>query len=989
MSPANEGPAVALSFANNFWGKDDAGVGPLLERMHAAKQTCDELRSFYSARASIEDEYSRKLLSLSRKALGSQESGTLKNSLDIVRGEVEAMGKQHQNNAQQMKSELEEPLAAFAGGMKERRKIVQNTVEKLLKTKIQQTQLVNKTRDRYEQECLKIKGYLAQGHMVMGQEERKNKAKLEKTQISLATSNAEYEAAVKALEETTARWNREWKAAADKFQDLEEERLDFTKSSLWTFANIASTVCVSDDASCEKIRLSLEKMEVEKDIVTFIQEKGTGQEIPDPPKYINFCRGDIDSQSEASEDESYSVAQFPRSINPAFRSSSPQPSTYESHHDPNSALAQNLGHAKSAAPPSRETSATPQKTPVIPQQQQQEPQRQRQQPPRGYQPPRANNLDYDPTEFAPVPHDPYPMDGMTMLCRPAGSDLSTAPSSARPSSRDSHSETSFSSQEPPISPVKQEPPSPAPAPAPQQVDKKVLKKKSGFFQNHSPFRRKSNKELQPNNRNTWHPSNNQSRPRENSQTNIMTSERAASPDPIAANASLALNVGQNVFPVDASDRKKQKAAQPPPEDDPIALALAELKGVTNSVGKHSSVRMSADHYHGISTPAPGAVNPLSRSVPAPGSNQGVVSSGMRGTPPPSYDQQVAPVQRLGVPPPAVTSKAMKASSEKFQQQTRSMFNNTAERPGSGNYGGHASHGSMSSRPATRGNEMQMPRAASPAPPRNTSPRPGSRADPQHYSLGTRHRSPSPNPYIASRDYQHQRGGSTSSQMAMTPQKRDSTQSYGSYNRRDQSPGVMHDMQRTASPSPYGSSRGGDSYGGSRGGDSYGGSRGDPYGQRPGSSVSGHRPGSSMDMNMAVQLAPVGGGDDNRSIYGGSQRGRHGSNTSARPGTSSNSNAMSFYEGPGAVQPASVSSGSRQRSKSAAPDPNRFTRDGRPIMHFARAMYMYQAAIPEELGFAKGDMLAVIRHQDDGWWEATVQGGNGQVGLVPSNYLQPC
>ena len=43
-----------------------------------------------------------------------------------------------------MKTELEEPLAAFAGGIKERRKIVQNTVEKLLKTKVQQTQGVNK-----------------------------------------------------------------------------------------------------------------------------------------------------------------------------------------------------------------------------------------------------------------------------------------------------------------------------------------------------------------------------------------------------------------------------------------------------------------------------------------------------------------------------------------------------------------------------------------------------------------------------------------------------------------------------------------------------------------------------------------------------------------------------------------------------------------------------------------------------------------------------
>lgn len=49
----------------------------------------------------------------------------------------------------------------------------------------------------------------------MGQEERKNKAKLEKTQIQLASTSNDYEAAVKALEETTGRWNRDWKAACD------------------------------------------------------------------------------------------------------------------------------------------------------------------------------------------------------------------------------------------------------------------------------------------------------------------------------------------------------------------------------------------------------------------------------------------------------------------------------------------------------------------------------------------------------------------------------------------------------------------------------------------------------------------------------------------------------------------------------------------------------------------------------------------------------
>jgi len=756
--------------------------------------------------------------------------------------------------------------------------------------------------------------------MVMGQEERKNKAKLEKTQISLATSNTEYEHAVKALEDTTVRWNREWKAAADKFQDLEEERLDFTKSSLWTFANIASTVCVSDDAACEKIRLSLEKMEVEKDISTFIKERGTGQEIPDPPKYINFCRGDVDSQSEASEDDSYSVAQFPRSINPAFRSSSPQPSTYESHHDPNSALARDLGHpaAGPGTPPSREQTMTPHKMPP--------PDKHRGGRPESYQSQAAGGggggPQFDPSEFAPVPHDPYPMDGMTMLCRTQPSELGSQVSShlssqlssqvssqvsARPSSRDSQSDysnpTSFPSHEPPsgkVSPVKMEQPPPA---IMEAQDKKVLKKKSGFFQNHSPFRRKSTKEVAAaSNRNTWHPSNSQGGGGGSSsgaargqlyggEPKNLLRDRTASPDPIDANATLALNIGQNVFPVSTPDRDRrggggaamsQAAAAPAPEDDPIAMALAELKGVT--LGKQSSVRVSADHYHGIATPAPGG-RPFSRAgASAPNS---AVAAGMRGTPPPSYDQQV---QRLGVPSPAVTSRAMKETSQKFVEQTRNMFV-AANRPGSA--AGYAAQGG--SRPGTRGHDM--PRAASPAPPRSTSPRPGMGQDPRKG-----HRSASPNPYSGSQGHHSQ------SQMSMTP-KRGSDQGYY----RHTSP---NDMARAASPSPY---------------------RGGEY-ARPGS--------SHVNNDMAMQLAPA--GDDGY----GSQRGR-----GSRPGTGSgsvSSRAMSYYEGGVGGQGAS-----RQRSKSVA-DPNRqYTRDGRPIMHFGKLFFLLSPSSPSPVPRSEGHSALIL------------------------------
>lgn len=891
----------------------------MLERMHAAKQTCDELRSFYATRASIEDEYSRKLLSLCRKSLGSQEMGSLKTSLDTVRGEVECMAKQHQNNAAQMRSELEEPLAAFAGGMKERRKIVQNTIEKLLKVKQQQTALVNKvrltwvpptmlppffhhdrididtsqTRDRYEQECLKIKGYLAQGHMVMGQEERKNKAKLEKTQISLATSNAEYEAAVKALEETTARWNREWKAAADKFQDLEEERLDFTKSSLWTFANIASTVCVSDDASCEKVRLSLEKMEVEKDIITFIRERGTGQEIPDPPKYINFCRGDAETPVEEEEDEAYSVAQFPRSINPAFRSSSPQPSTYESHHDPTSALAKELGH-DFGAPGSRERTITPQRLPP----QGSEPRSsrdiprdmQRPMPPEvsansarmqnmsrdGYESHKPNEAQFDPNEFAPVPHDPYPMDGMTMLCRtgnPNGSDLgsqlSGTSSSDRPTSRDEHSDysapTSYSSRDPmsgKTSPVKQDAVIPPASPA-SGGDRKVMKKRSGFFQNHSPFsRRKSTRdarEVPTKNRNTWHPGNSATNSDRDIPQNLLPDRSVASPDPIDANADVAINIGENVLPVKLPGRQKPTPEPEAQEDDPIAQALAELKGVT--LGKQSSVRMSADHYHGIATPAPGS-QPFSRSVP-PLSGNSAVASGMRGTPPPSYDQPVH--SRLGVPSPAVTSKAMKQTSQKYTQQTRSLF--SGDRPGSGGY-------RSPSRPPTRGSDM--PRAASPAPPRSASPLPS-----------MNNRSASPNPYASS-----QRGSMDSRQGSAQMDARNSAQGYYRQN-------TPNDMPRAASPLPF------------RGTADYG-----RPASRAGSSYSAY-PGGDMPRGMSP--APT----DNS--YDGSTRGRGG-----RPGTSQGNRAMGLYEPPGAMAPAS-----RQRSKSVADGGRQYTPDGRMILHFGK------------------------------------------------------
>ncbi|KAF1959683.1 hypothetical protein CC80DRAFT_523637 [Byssothecium circinans] len=971
-----EPPSVTLSFANNFWGKDDAGVSPMLERMHNAKVTSDELKSFYAARAALEDEYSRKLLNLARKPLGSSESGTLRMSFDVIRGEVEATGKAHQSIAQQMKTELEEPLAAFAGGMKERRKIVQNGIEKLLKLKMQQTSTVNKARDRYETDCLKIKGFLAQAHMVMGQEERKNKAKLEKTQINMSETEREYEAAVKILEETTGRWNRDWKAACDKFQDLEEERIDYTKSSLWNFANIASTVCVSDDASCEKIRLSLEDCDVGKDITNFIQDSGTGQEIPDPPKFINFCRGDAETASLNSEDENYSVAQFPRNMNPAYRANSPQPSMFESHHDPNNPLAREMGLGGNTMPiPQDQINVTSRKQaqpaqPVQPVQPVQSQASNSVRPdPRLVQAQQEAHQQYQQSQ---VPHNDYPMDGMTQFCRIGPpSERSTNPSPVRSASRESNSDysnpTSFSSIDPPSGSAS---PGKPMAHSPQPIEESQVQKKRNFFQN-SPFaRRKSKHEkeppsITPTSRNTWGPASRSANNENVSPTRpfgrggrgtVLHDAPSASPEPVDPRANFQLNIGNNVFDVASPDKtRSQKSKEPEEELDPIAQALAELKGVT----KQGSLRVSADRYHGLATPQPPGTpaigSQLPGGAPTPLTNVNL-NSAKRGTPPPSYEQP--PMSRLGAPQPAHTARQMQKTTQMYIDQKASMFNTGA-----------------SSRPSTRGGPAQEPpRAVSPAPPRATSPRPALYSGQQPPQSPAYNRSASPNPYAASNA-----GGRPRANTAGQPHNPYGTPTgRGSYSSstRGGSPGYAN--PRAVSPQPaYAQSNTRPT------------SRAAPSSRavspQPQFRQSYDRPPSSRGSDMALQLAPSPRSErGDGSVYGGSVRGGGGGGQRPQSSYYGGSGGNDLGHGGGISSQLST----RARSKSVA-EPRQYTRDGRMILHYSRAMYLYNAQIPEELTFAKGDILAVLRLQDDGWWEAEVVGKDGRRGLVPSNYLQNC
>lgn len=1025
---------------------------------------------------------------------------------------------------------------------------------------------------------------------------------------------------------------------------------------MWTFANVSSTVCVSDDASCEKIRLSLENCEVEKDITSFIRDKGTGQEIPDPPKYINFCRGDVSDDGASDENEdNYSVAQFPRTSNPAYRSSSPNPSNPST-------------YQRQTTPPteSEEEEPTPKKSRALTRREkdkakelarrerEREEELDRNERRRSKDSRRGKTLAIEPdnttptkendrsskmlrhqtapAQIASVPHNEYPLDGMTMYCRPQPqSDRSAASSPARPpsshASGSDYTSTSSVSTDSTASSASV-PPNPrqvgsvrgqqAIAAAPYVPDTPASeKKKSGFF--NSPFRRKSKadraqreilrqnaaivaqqqaREQRPQieHRGSWSPAVSQQQmqqavqPMRHSmyqpqQTQhhsysqpvrqqpqqpalLYDSQQRESPEPMDPRATLALNVGNNVFDVQPTDMQ-QNNQSPMKEDlpekeeaeqelDPIAQALAELKG--------AAARKSADRFYGLQTPAPPAtpgpssaptpkpIQPLTTAqtpspLSAPHLRHTAVQAAQRGTPPPQYN----PPKRsmLAAPAPAHTASQMIQATQKYVEQTHSMLESPVmpavaqdiiSRTGSSASNRQRAKtidyqraGSRQSQHSMRGNsfdERDYGRGPSPAPPSDRSqspaptqrgvptprattplplvagrgaptPQPTNLVDPQplvttrgtptpspqvhevqplvmnrgaptptSQSRGTPTPGPQPQP-LMTRNSQTPQPQQTMSRGAPTPQPQslnkrhshtpspapvqqhisrspspapahpaaliparspsplpdrsvsprpglygDQRNSYHSHQSMPPSPAgdpPHMDYNRSVSPAPY-------SHAQSRG-PTRPATRAETRAETRAQSRAQSRPptakgGSGQYQAYSRAASPLPPSNNDMAITPFNARGhspapsthsmgsysRRHTTTSGSRTTMSNypddSMALRAYGRPETSYsihsrdiPSPVHARARSKTTSSTPTPvpgvdltRQFTDEGRPILHHSRALFSYTAAIPEELSFQKGDILAVLRLQDDGWWEAEIVGVQGAIGLVPSNYL---
>ncbi|KAG6829824.1 hypothetical protein H0H92_003367 [Tricholoma furcatifolium] len=261
--------------------------------MRGATKTTDELRHFWNeSRAVIEEQYASRLAALAKTSLGGDEIGELRNSLDILLFETEKQAEAHKQLSSSIRTVLETPTSVMHAKQVNHRRNVQAAVEKKFKTKQTQESYVAKAKEKYDADCVRIQSFTQQCATAQGKDFERAQLKLRRAQQTVQANEMDFANFTQVLLDMMPQWESDWKDFCDTCQDLEEDRLEFMKDTLWTYANEISSLCVSDDLSCERIRQALDHLEAERDIDNFIAKYGTGNLISDPARFIPYDMND-------------------------------------------------------------------------------------------------------------------------------------------------------------------------------------------------------------------------------------------------------------------------------------------------------------------------------------------------------------------------------------------------------------------------------------------------------------------------------------------------------------------------------------------------------------------------------------------------------------------------------------------------------------------------------------------------------------------------
>ncbi|CAH1788186.1 unnamed protein product [Owenia fusiformis] len=288
--------APVTSFADVFWGGDfcsTQGFETICRRMKEGRSSTKDFEDFLKQRLKIEQEYSKALVKLGKSSSASNELGSMREAWDCLRSETEKIGLAHVELALCLQEQTER-LNKFSEQQKAERKRIEEKVKHHQDLKKSHYNKVLHNKKDYESKCrdadkaketynaIKLKGEATQKDL------EKLETRMTKSRQAATSQDQQYKISVESLEKVRKDWEKEMANGAKALQQIEEERMRFTRQELWFHTNIISQACVEVDRECENVRNSLEKTSIQQDIELFIRDRQTGTEKPRPIVYESY-----------------------------------------------------------------------------------------------------------------------------------------------------------------------------------------------------------------------------------------------------------------------------------------------------------------------------------------------------------------------------------------------------------------------------------------------------------------------------------------------------------------------------------------------------------------------------------------------------------------------------------------------------------------------------------------------------------------------------
>lgn len=288
------------AFVNSFWGKGDHGYFAIQLRIKNSLQTLEEIMGFLREKAHLEAEFTKRMDKFyAHQQLGLAENGTLKVALDTLLVEGRHMVGHQEKLVAQTTQQNYEKLRNFHLMYSKNVAKIESHMLKLNSRRKDHERRFALCKEKYRLNCSLIKTLTLVCQTTCGKEMEKSSAKLSKLRSEHEALRSAYYTAVKTYGEICDIWITDWSIALLNIYQLEIERIQICKLNMFSYCNHVATLCVDWDLAIDNARSCFARVAAPVDAYDFADSYGTGDQIYEPPVFVEFMDG-VDDDEEST-----------------------------------------------------------------------------------------------------------------------------------------------------------------------------------------------------------------------------------------------------------------------------------------------------------------------------------------------------------------------------------------------------------------------------------------------------------------------------------------------------------------------------------------------------------------------------------------------------------------------------------------------------------------------------------------------------------------